>query len=179
MNQMEVSWMSKIIEMKQQKVDEIAEQFKNSVSTIVVDYRGLDVAEVTELRKQLRDAGVQFKVYKNTLVRRAAEKAEIEGLNEFLTGPNAIAFSNEEVVTPAKILNDFAKEHEALEIKTGVIEGTLTSVEDVKAIASLPSREGLISMVLSVLQAPVRNFAYAVKAVGEQKESGSEEEAAE
>ena len=107
---------SKIVEIKQQKVDAIAEQLKNSVSTIIVDYRGLSVAQVTELRQQLREAGLEYKVYKNTLVRRAAEAAGIEGLEEFLTGPNAIAFSNEEVVAPAKILADFAKQNEALEI---------------------------------------------------------------
>ncbi len=165
---------TKAIEIKQQKADLITEQLKNSVSTIIVDYRGLTVAQVTELRKQLREAGVEFHVYKNTLVRRSAEAAGIEGLEEFLTGPNAIAFSNEEVVAPAKILADFAKENEKLEIKAGVIEGKVTSADDIKAIASLPSKEGLISMVLSVLQAPMRNFAYAVKAVGEQKEGGEE-----
>lgn len=162
--------MSSILDQKKHIVGEISDKLKNSVSTIVVDYRGLDVSEVTELRKQLREAGIEFKVYKNTMVRRAAEEAGLEGLNEFLTGPNAIAFSSEEVVAPAKILNSFAKEHEALEIKTGVIEGTITSVEDVKAIAELPNREGLLSMLLSVLQAPMRNFAMATKAVADQKE---------
>ncbi|MBN8194289.1 MULTISPECIES: 50S ribosomal protein L10 [Bacillaceae] len=162
--------MSSILDQKKHIVGEISDKLKNSVSTIVVDYRGLDVSEVTELRKQLREAGIEFKVYKNTMVRRAAEEAGLEGLNEFLTGPNAIAFSTEEVVAPAKILNSFAKEHEALEIKTGVIEGTITSVEDVKAIAELPNREGLLSMLLSVLQAPMRNFALATKAVADQKE---------
>ncbi len=162
--------MSSILDQKKHIVGEISDKLKNSVSTIVVDYRGLDVSEVTELRKQLREAGIDFKVYKNTMVRRAAEEAGLEGLNEFLTGPNAIAFSTEEVVAPAKILNSFAKEHEALEIKAGVIEGTITSVEDVKAIAELPNREGLLSMLLSVLQAPMRNFALATKAVADQKE---------
>ncbi|PFG04057.1 50S ribosomal protein L10 [Bacillus sp. es.034] len=162
--------MSSILDQKKHIVGEISDKLKNSVSTIVVDYRGLDVSEVTELRKQLREAGIEFKVYKNTMVRRAAEEAGLEGLNEFLTGPNAIAFSTEEVVAPAKILNSFAKEHEALEIKTGVIEGTITSVEDVKAIAELPNREGLLSMLLSVLQAPMRNFALVTKAVADQKE---------
>lgn len=166
--------MSKAVELKQQQTDVITEQFKNSVSTIIVDYRGLTVAQVTELRKQLREAGIEFKVYKNTLVRRAAQAAGVEGIEEFLTGPNAIAFSTEEVVAPAKIIADFAKENEKLEIKAGIIEGKVTSVDEVKAIASLPSKEGLISMVLSVLQAPMRNFAYAVKAVGEQKETGTE-----
>lgn len=165
---------SKIVEIKQQKVDAIAEQLKNSVSTIIVDYRGLSVAQVTELRQQLREAGLEYKVYKNTLVRRAAEATGIEGLEEFLTGPNAIAFSNEEVVAPAKILADFAKQNEALEIKAGVIEGSVVSAEQVNTIGSLPSKDGLVSMLLSVLQAPVRNFAYAVKAVGEQKEESAE-----
>ncbi|MBM7666182.1 large subunit ribosomal protein L10 [Solibacillus kalamii] len=162
--------MSKAIETKKVHVQEIAEKFSAAASIVVVDYRGLTVAQVTELRKQLREAGVEFKVYKNTLTRRAAETAGLEGINEFLTGPNAIAFSNEDVVAPAKIINEFAKKNEALEIKAGIIEGTVASVEDVKALAELPSREGLLSMLLSVLQAPVRNFALATKAVAEQKE---------
>ncbi|CAM2801186.1 MULTISPECIES: 50S ribosomal protein L10 [Salinicoccus] len=163
--------MSNVIEAKKQHVDVISDQLKNSVSTVLVDYRGLSVSEMTELRKQLREAGVEFKVYKNTMTRRAAEKAELAEINEFLTGPNALAFSNEDVIAPAKIINNFAKEHEALEIKAGIIEGTFTPAEDVKAIAALPGKEGLVSMLLSVLQAPVRNFAYAVKAVGEEKEN--------
>lgn len=90
-------------------VEEIASKLKESKSTIIVDYRGLNVSEVTELRKQLREANVEFKVYKNTMTRRAVEQAELNGLNDFLTGPNAIAFSTEDVVAPAKVLNDFAK----------------------------------------------------------------------
>ncbi len=162
--------MSKAIETKKVQVEEIAEKFKAAASIVVVDYRGLTVGQATELRKQLREAGVEFKVYKNTLTRRASEIAGLEGINEFLTGPNAIAFSNEDVVAPAKIINEFAKKNEALEIKAGIIEGNVSSVEDVKALAELPSREGLLSMLLSVLQAPVRNFALATKAVAEQKE---------
>ena len=162
--------MSKVIETKQQVVTEIADKLRASKSTIVVDYRGLTVSEATELRKQLREAGVEYKVYKNSLTRRAAESAEMAELNEFLTGPNAIAFSNEDVVAPAKVLNDFAKDHEALEIKAGVIEGKLVTLDEVKAIATLPSREGLLSMLLSVLQAPIRNLALATKAVADQKE---------
>ena len=162
--------MSSAINAKKQIVDEIAGKLKDSVSTVVVDYRGLNVAEVTELRKQLREAGIEFKVYKNSMTRRAADQVELSGLNEALTGPNAIAFSNEDVVAPAKILNDVAKKHEALEIKAGVIEGNVASVEEVKALAELPSREGLLSMLLSVLQAPIRNLALATKAVADQKE---------
>ncbi|MDQ0215699.1 large subunit ribosomal protein L10 [Oikeobacillus pervagus] len=162
--------MSSVIEAKKQIVEEIADKFKGSATSVVVDYRGLNVAEVTELRKQLREAGVEFKVYKNTLTRRAAEAAELAGLNESLTGPNAIAFSAEDVIAPAKILNEFAKNNEALEIKAGVIEGNVATVEEIKALAELPSREGLLSMLLSVLQAPIRNFALATKAVADQKE---------
>ncbi|WP_239256317.1 50S ribosomal protein L10 [Listeria ilorinensis] len=161
--------MNKIIEAKQSVVDEITGKLNDSASTIIVDYRGLNVAEITELRKQLREAGIDFKVYKNTLVRRAVSAKGLEGLEEVLTGPNAIAFSNEDVVAPAKILNDFAKAHEALEIKAGIIEGSVSSVEEVKALATLPSREGLLSMLCSVLQAPVRNLALATKAVADQK----------
>lgn len=162
--------MSSAIEKKKQIVEEIVGKFRDSVSTIIVDYRGLNVAEVTELRKKLREANVEFKVYKNTLTRRAVEQTEINGLEEFLTGPNAIAFSSEDVVAPAKVLSEFAKDHEALEIKAGVIEGNIATVEEIKAIADLPSREGLLSMLLSVLQAPIRNFALATKAVADQKE---------
>jgi large subunit ribosomal protein L10 len=162
--------MSSVIEQKKQIVDEIAGKLKASKSTIVVDYRGLTVAEVTELRKTLRESGIEFKVYKNSMTRRAAEAADLAGLNAALTGPNAIAFSNEDVVAPAKILNDFAKKHEALELKAGVIEGNIATVEEVKALAELPSREGLLSMLLSVLQAPIRNLALAAKAVADQKE---------
>ena len=166
--------MSNVIEQKQQHVEVISEQLKNSVSTVLVDYRGLKVSEVTELRKQLRDAGIEFKVYKNTMVRRAADSQGLSELNEFLVGPSAIAFSNEDVIMPAKIIHEFSKKHEALEIKAGVIEGSFVPAEDVRSIASLPSRDGLLSMLLSVLQAPVRNFAYAVKAIGEKEEENGE-----
>ncbi|MFC5601942.1 50S ribosomal protein L10 [Sporosarcina koreensis] len=162
--------MSKVLEAKQAIVEEISGKLQSAVSVVVVDYRGLNVSQVTELRKQLREAGIDFKVYKNSMSRRAAETAGLEGLNEHLVGPNAIAFSTEDVVAPAKILNDFAKKNDKLEIKAGVIEGNVASVEDIKALADLPSREGLLSMLLSVLQAPMRNFALATKAVAEQKE---------
>ena len=162
--------MSKAIETKKVIVDDIAGKFKAAASVVVVDYRGLNVAQVTELRKQLREAGVEFKVYKNSLTRRATEIAGVDAINEFLVGPNAVAFSNEDVVAPAKIINDFAKKNEQLEIKAGIIEGNVSSAEDVKALAELPSREGLLSMLLSVLQAPIRNLALAAKAVADQKE---------
>ncbi len=159
-----------VLEQKKQIVLDIAEKLSSSLATVVVDYRGLSVAEVTELRKQLREAGVEFKVYKNTLVRRATEQANLTDLNEQLVGPTAIAFSKEDVIAPAKILNEFAKNNEALEIKAGVIEGQVATFEEIKALAELPSREGLLSMLANVLQAPVRNFALAAKAVADQKE---------
>ncbi|WCK54681.1 50S ribosomal protein L10 [Aneurinibacillus sp. Ricciae_BoGa-3] len=157
-------------EEKVQAVSEIVDKFRSSKSTVVADYRGLNVAQVTQLRKLCREAGVDFKVYKNTLARRATAEVELTGLDEYLTGPTAIAFSMEDEMAAAKVLSDFAKANEALEIKAGVLEGNVMNAAEVKAIASLPNREGLLSMLLSVLQAPMRNFALAVKAVGDQKE---------
>ncbi|EKN62708.1 LSU ribosomal protein L10P [Schinkia azotoformans MEV2011] len=162
--------MSAVIEQKKQLVQEISDKLQASKSVVFVDYRGLDVAEVTELRKQLREAGIEFKVYKNTMMRRATEATNFGDLNDKLVGPTAVAFGVEDVVAPAKIINEFAKKHEDLEIKAGIIEGTIASVEEVKALAELPSREGLLSMLLSVLQAPIRNLALAAKAVADQKE---------
>lgn len=159
-----------VLEQKKQVVADIAAKLSGSKSTVVVDYRGLNVAEVTELRKQLREAGVEFKVYKNSLARRATAEANLSGLDEQLVGPTAIAFSEEDVIAPAKVLNEFAKKHDALEIKAGVIEGQIATVEEIKALAELPSREGLLSMLANVLQAPMRGFALVTKAVAEQKE---------
>ncbi|UOQ91401.1 50S ribosomal protein L10 [Halobacillus shinanisalinarum] len=165
--------MSKIIEQKQQVVAEIADKFRNSKSAVLVDYRGLDVAEVTELRMQLREAGVDFKVYKNTMTRRAVRDAELAELEEVLVGPTALAFSEDDAVSPARILNNFAKDHDNLELKGGVIEGQVATLEQIKELATLPNYEGLVSMFLSVLQAPIRNFAYATKAIADQKEEES------
>lgn len=162
------------LEAKKQLVEEIAEKFKESQSTILVDYRGLNVAEITELRKQLRENNVEYKVYKNTMTRRAVEKADLTELSDSLVGPTAIAFSKEDVVAPAKILHEFSKEHEELEIKGGVIEGKVATLDEIEELSKLPDYNGLVSMLLSVLQAPIRNLAYAAKAVGEQKEEAAE-----
>ena len=156
-----------IIAKKAAIVDEVSEKFTAAASVVVVDYRGLTVDEVTRLRKQLRE----MKVIKNSILSRAAKKAGLEGMDEVFTGPTAVAFSNEDVVAPAKIMDEFAKEAKALEIKGGIIEGKVSSLEEITALAKLPNREGLLSMLLSVLQAPVRNVAYAVKAVAD-KEDG-------
>ena len=155
---------------KAQLVDEVAEKFQAAASVVVVDYRGLTVDEVTRLRKQLRDNGVEMKVIKNSILSRAAKQVGLDGLDEVFTGPTAVAFSNEDVVAPAKIIDEFSKDAKALEIKGGIIEGKVSSVDEMVALAKLPNREGLLSMLLSVLQAPVRNVAYAVNAVIEAKE---------
>lgn len=155
---------------KQLLVETATTQFKDAASVVVMDYRGLTVQEATELRKQLRDAGIVMQVIKNSVLSRAAQAAGLEGMNDVFKGPTAIAFSNEDVIAPAKIIADFAKEAPALEIKGGVIEGKVSSVEEMNALAKLPNREGLLSMLLSVLQAPVRNTALIIKAVAESKE---------
>lgn len=146
-------------------VEDVKVKFEAAASAVIVDYRGLTVDEVTRLRKELREAGVEMRVIKNSILSRAAKAAGLEGLDAVFAGPTAIAFSNEDVVAPAKIIANFAKEAKNLEIKGGIIEGKVATVEEINALASLPSREGLLSMLLSVLQAPVRNVAYAVNAV--------------
>ena len=162
-----------IIAKKAQLVTEVAEQFKNASSVVVVDYLGITVEEATNLRSELRKAGVQFAVVKNSILSRAAKEAGLEGMDDIFKGPSAVAFSNDDVIAPAKILADFAKKVEALEIKAGVIEGKVSSKEEIEALAKLPNREGLLSMLLSVLQAPVRNTALAFKAVADQKDGAA------
>lgn len=158
-----------IREKKEKQVAEIVQRFSDSKSTVVTDYRGLTVAQVTELRRQLREAGVDYKVLKNTFVKRAVDEVDLKELNEYLVGPTAIAFSSDDLVAPAKIIAEFAKKHKALEIKVGILEGQILGMEQVKELASLPSRDGLLSMFLSVLQAPMRNMACVVKAVSEKE----------
>ncbi|KHF33809.1 50S ribosomal protein L10 [Paenibacillus sp. P1XP2] len=119
---------AKVIQAKQEAVEAITAKLRESASTVVADYRGLNVAQVTELRKQLREAGIEFQVLKNSLLRRATAAAELTELDEVLTGPTAIAFSGEDAVAPAKILNDFAKKNDALKLKGGVVEGRVVGV---------------------------------------------------
>ncbi|WP_461225734.1 50S ribosomal protein L10 [Lacticaseibacillus suihuaensis] len=164
-----------IIAQKAEVVNGISEQFKAAKSAVVVNYRGLTVAQVTELRKELRDAGVKMEVIKNTYLRRAADLNGYEALDDVFAGPTAIAFSNDDVVAPARIMAKYADKIDALEIKGGIIEGKVASLEEVLALSKLPDRDGMLSMLLSVLQAPVRNVAYAVKAIADSK---SEEPAA-
>ncbi|MEF2782566.1 50S ribosomal protein L10 [Erysipelotrichaceae bacterium HCN-30851] len=165
-----------IIDSKKAVVSEIAQKMKESESTVVVEYRGLSVAEMTELRRNLREEGVEFKVYKNSLAQRAAVEAGAEELSKDLIGPNAIAFGGD-AVAPARVLAKFAKSHENLVLKSGIVEGKVVGVDTIKELSSLPNREGMLSMLLSCLQSPVRSFACAVKAVADAKEEGSAEAA--
>ena len=141
--------MSKALEKKKQMVAEIAEKLKNSKSTTPDRLPRPQRSEMNELRKQLREAGVEYKVLKNTLTRRATAETGLSELDQHLTGPTAIAFSEEDVVAPAKILHQFSKDHEALEIKGGVVEGRVVGFDEIKELATLPSREGLLSMLLA------------------------------
>lgn len=168
---MEVKLLTKAIMVKkQEEVSFIASELKDATSVVVIDYLGLTVEEVTSLRKQLRESGTKMKVVKNTILRRAAVEAGIEGLEDVFAGPSAIVYSADEVVAPAKIVAEFAEKASELSIKGGLIEGKVASADDINALAKLPDRDGLLSMLLSVLQAPVRNVALAVKAVAEAKD---------
>ena len=136
-------------------------------SAIVVDYRGLTVDEVTDLRKQLRDAGVKMVVIKNKILERAIEGTDYDDLKATFVGPTAIAFSNEDPIAPAKILKKYAEDHDALEIKGGFIEKDVKTLDEINEFADLPSREDLLSMLASALQDPMRKIARAVKAVAD------------
>ena len=165
--------MTKAIEMKKGVVAEIAEKLQKSASCVVVDYKGLKVEEVTELRNKFREAGIDYKVYKNTLVRRAA--AEVGNMAQFddvnLVGTNAIAFGYEDPVAPAKIVNDFAKTHPKIELKMGFVEGEFYDAKNIKKLAEIPSREELIAKLLGSLKAPVSNFVYLVDAIAKKQEA--------
>jgi large subunit ribosomal protein L10 len=165
-------------------VEEIQERFSRTQGMVLTDYRGLNAAEMTALRKELREAGVEFKVFKNTLTTLAAQGAEMNDLVQFLTGPTAFAFGYDDPVAPAKIISEFAKKHKALEVKGGVVEGKVVGPEGVADLANLPSREVLLSMVMrgmqgpisgmvNVLQGNIRNLVYALEAVRKQKEASA------
>ncbi|GEP19120.1 50S ribosomal protein L10 [Pediococcus argentinicus] len=160
---------------KAEIVDSVTKEFTDASAAIVVDSRGLTVAEVTDLRKQLRDAGVKMEVIKNKILVRAAEKAGFDGMEEVFSGPSAVAFSDEDPVAPAKILKSFADSNDKLEIKGGVIEGKVADVDKINAFATMPSREDLLAMLANEFLSPVRDVAYALQAVVDQK---GEEDAA-
>ncbi|AYE37668.1 50S ribosomal protein L10 [Companilactobacillus zhachilii] len=159
-----------VLAAKQAQVDEIAKQLTGAKSVIVVDYLGLTVEQATEMRAELREQGATMQVIKNTILRRAAEKAGVEGLEEYFVGPTAIAYSETDPVGPAKVAAKFAKDVEAVEIKGGIIEGKAATLEQIQELATLPDRDGLLSMLVSVLQAPVRDFAMVVKAVADKND---------
>lgn len=158
-----------IINSKKAVVAEIAEKMKEAQSTVVVEYRGLSVAEVTTLRRELRAENVDFKVYKNSLAQRAAQEIGAEELVKDLIGPNAIAFGPD-AVAPARVLAKFAKTHEALVLKSGIVEGKVVGLDTIQKLSVLPNREGMIAKFMGCLQSPVRKFAVALNAVKEQKE---------
>ena len=155
------------VELKQPIVQEISEQIKDAQSVVVVDYRGLTVAEDTQLRKQLREAGVAYKVYKNTLVNFAIKGTDFESLSDVLEGPNAFAISTTDATAPARVIAKFAKTAPALEIKAGVVEGTVYDADGMKAIATIPSREELLSKFLGSIQSPITNFARVINQIAE------------
>ena len=140
-------------------VEELSEKLAASQLTVLTDYRGLNVKDITELRKKLREAGIEYKVVKNTLTTLAAKKVELEELEPHLVGPTAIAFSSDDPVAPAKILSDFAQDHKQLELKVGVLEGKIIDTEAIGELAKLPSREVLLGMLLGAMQGPVGGFA--------------------
>ena len=155
------------VELKQPIVEAIAEEIKDAQSVVLVDYRGLTVAQDTELRKQLREAGIVYKVYKNTMMKRAFEGTEFEGLDNCLEGPSAIAVSKDDATAPARILCKFAKDAPALELKGGVVEGTVYDVAGLTELSKIPSREELLSRLLGSMQSPIANFARVIKQIAE------------
>lgn len=159
------------VELKKPIVDEISEHIKDAQSVVLVDYRGLTVEQDTQLRRNMREAGVIYKVYKNTFMNFAFKGTQFEGLSEYLEGPSAIAISTEDATAPARLLSEFAKTADKLEIKAGVVEGTVYDAKGMVAIASIPSRDVLISKLLGSLQSPVTNFARVIKQVAEKNGS--------
>ena len=155
------------VELKQPIVDAIVADIKDAQSVVLVDYRGLTVAEDTELRKQLREAGIIYKVCKNTMMKRAFEGTDFAGLDEYLEGPSAIAISKDDATAPARIICKFAKTAEKLEVKAGVVEGQVYDVNGVKALSQIPSREELLSKLLGSIQSPFTNFARVIKQIAE------------
>jgi len=165
---------------KEQIVAYVAEKLEGSKAAVVTHYRGLNVAEATELRNKLREAGVEYKVVKNTLARIAASQTGLSDLNQYLTGPTAIAFSANDPVAPAKVLSEYAKKHDNLKIIAGIVEGKVIDANGVKALAALPPKEVLVAKLLGSMQSPIsglvnvlqgniRNLVYVLNAVREKK----------
>ena len=158
---------------KAEIVKQTTDMLNAAQSAIVVDYRGLTVAEVTDLRKQLRDAGIQMSVIKNKILDRAVEGTDYEDLRSTFVGPTAVAFSDEDPIAPAKILKKFADAHDALEIKGGFIEKSVKTLDEINEYANMPGREELLSMLASALQDPMRKIARAVKAIADKEDEAA------
>lgn len=157
------------LEAKKAIVNEVVEAAKAHNSMVVVEYRGLSVSEMTELRRELHENDARMVIYKNSMVQRAVSELNKPELSEYLTGPNAFVFSKDTIAGP-RVISKFARRNEHIVIKGGLLDGRVLDAEGVKAIGKLPGREGLISMFLSVLEAPIRQFAATVKAVAEAKQ---------
>lgn len=155
------------VELKKPIVEEISENIKDAQSVVLVDYRGLTVEEDTKLRKELRNAGITYKVYKNTMMNFAFKGTDFEQLADQLEGPSAIAISKDDATAPARVIAKFAKNAPALEIKAGVVEGTLYDAKGMEAIAKIPSREELLSKLLGSIQSPITNFARVMNQLAE------------
>ena len=155
------------VELKQPIVDEISAKIKDAQSVVLVDYRGLTVEQDTQLRKNLREAGILYKVYKNTYMNFAFKGTEFESLSPYLEGPSAVAISTEDATAPARLLSEFAKTADKLEIKAGVVEGTMYDAKGMAVIASIPSREVLLSKLLGSPQSPITNFARVMNQLAE------------
>ena len=160
-----------IIAQKETLVNEVSEEMKNSASTIIVEYRGLTVEKITQLRRDLRKQDASMKVYKNSIISRAANLVGYSELDNELTGPNAIVFSKTDSTGAAKLLTKYAKRNEELVVKGGIVEGKYVDAKEMKVVATLPNKEGMLSMLLGCLQAPIRNFACALKAVADKQEN--------
>ena len=153
-----------VLEQKKQVVAQLVETLKSAQAGVLVDYRGITVEQDTQLRAKLREAGVEYKVVKNTLTRFAAKEVGFEALDEQLNGPTALAISTTDAVAPAKVISDFAKEVEALQIKAGFVDGKVISLDEVKTLASTPSREVLIAKIMGSLNAPISKLVRTLQA---------------
>lgn len=167
--------MNKNRQIKEAKVAGIKEKLEKAQAIVLADYQGLTVEEDTTLRKTLRESGVEYKVYKNNLVALAAKELGIEGLDAYLEGPVSIAFGYDDATAPARVLHTFAKDHKKLELKAGMVDGTLYNKEEVEKLATIPSKEVLIAKLLGSFKAPLSNLAYLLNAIKEKKESESAE----
>ena len=163
----------KILELKKQQVAEVTDWFKGSIAGVVVDYKGISVEDDTKLRKELREANVRYVVLKNTILRRAAENAELGELNDVFKGTTAVAFSEDDYTAAARILGNYAKKVDSFSIKGGCMDGAVVDLATVEKLATLPTREVLLSMLCNVLNAPIAKLARAVQAVVDKGEEAA------